>query len=94
MRRNGTKFLVLEGIISMTLNLRERTEHSGIITQYNPIQRDMTVLGPDGKPVRGFDQSMIKYPLRVVLEIDSDVNTALKERVLRNFKFRLKKSGD
>jgi MoaA/NifB/PqqE/SkfB family radical SAM enzyme len=59
----------------MANNLRERLEPSGIITRYDPIQRDMTILDADRKPFVGsFNQSLIAHPTRVVLEIDSRCN--------------------
>lgn len=50
----------------------ERTEPTGIITSYDPINRTMSILEPDRTKYTGkFNQSMIRYPLRVTLEIES-----------------------
>ena len=59
--------------------IKERMESSGIITRYDVIKRTMTVLDRDKNLFKGvFHQSMINYPTRVVLEIESHCRSDCK----------------
>lgn len=54
---------------------RKRIERSGITSIYDPLARDMTLLDSNGTPLKtDFDQTLIQYPLRAVLEINSTCN--------------------
>lgn len=55
-------------------NFRIREESSRMITNYNPLERTITVSNFQGEPVENFNQRDIQYPTRVVLEIDSRCN--------------------
>lgn len=51
---------------------KTRKETSGLITSYDPIKRIITIKKQDGNVYEGrFDQTMIDFPTRLVIEIES-----------------------
>ncbi|MFZ5954819.1 MAG: radical SAM protein [Nanoarchaeota archaeon] len=58
---------------------KQRIESSGLITSYNCLDRTMTLLNSDKTLFRGnFNQTMLDYPTRVVLEIESYCSSGCK----------------